>query len=535
MQVPARFRLSPSAFAVGMRILLVVLNLLILALSTWELARARREQVERAEVSTQNLAQVLEQGLSGTFGQIDLVLLAIRDEARRLPAGLGDPGLASFIQVRLERLPDLERISLLGPEGASLQGPPLQADPAALQDILRRLRHEPGAGLAISTLLPQGRPEARSLVLARRIESPEGRFLGAVCAVLPLDQLARHMAVVDVGPHGTVSLRDAGLALLARHPTTPGTDRLLGDTRFTGDYLKALRNAKGLVHFTADSILDGERRTYTLKTFGPFQFHLLVGLAQSDYLQAWRRQAWVTGLAAAAIVALALSMGWLARSAWLRQLADQERLAQQEARFRLLADNALDVVWTLDPSGQLTYISPSIEKQRGWTPEEFLALDPSRRALSGPHAQMIQAQVAAAHAAVPGTQPFEHDRLLVPATCKDGHEIRVEAQWRIVWGEGGTLLGFQGVTRDVTEREQVIGELMQTLAEVKILGGMLPICAQCKKIRDDHGYWSSVETYLAQHTEATFTHGLCPECTQAFREEMKARKGQTDLGAPDPD
>ncbi len=49
-------------------------------------------------------------------------------------------------------------------------------------------------------------------------------------------------------------------------------------------------------------------------------------------------------------------------------------------------------------------------------------------------------------------------------------------------------------------------------APVKVLSGLLPICASCKNIRDDRGYWQSLETYIREHSEADFTHGLCPEC-----------------------
>ena len=62
------------------------------------------------------------------------------------------------------------------------------------------------------------------------------------------------------------------------------------------------------------------------------------------------------------------------------------------------------------------------------------------------------------------------------------------------------------------ERERVIQDLQKALAKVKLLSGLLPICASCKKIRDDQGYWNRVETYIQKHSEATFTHSLCPEC-----------------------
>ena len=68
-------------------------------------------------------------------------------------------------------------------------------------------------------------------------------------------------------------------------------------------------------------------------------------------------------------------------------------------------------------------------------------------------------------------------------------------------------------------------ELEKALAEVKTLSGMLPICASCKKIRDDQGYWEKIETYISQHSGATFSHGICPECLeQLYPGVMKDEK-----------
>jgi len=64
------------------------------------------------------------------------------------------------------------------------------------------------------------------------------------------------------------------------------------------------------------------------------------------------------------------------------------------------------------------------------------------------------------------------------------------------------------------ERDRVIGELKQALSEVKTLRGFLPICANCKKIRDDRGYWNRIEAYIEEHSDAQFSHGICPECAR---------------------
>jgi AmiR/NasT family two-component response regulator len=70
------------------------------------------------------------------------------------------------------------------------------------------------------------------------------------------------------------------------------------------------------------------------------------------------------------------------------------------------------------------------------------------------------------------------------------------------------------------EREKLILELQDALAKVKTLSGLFPICASCKKIRDDEGYWHQVEVYIRDHSEAKFTHGLCPECTRELYPEL---------------
>jgi hypothetical protein len=66
------------------------------------------------------------------------------------------------------------------------------------------------------------------------------------------------------------------------------------------------------------------------------------------------------------------------------------------------------------------------------------------------------------------------------------------------------------------ERDRLIFELQSALKHVKLLSGLLPICSWCKKVRDDQGYWSAIEQYLKLHSEAEFTHGICPDCKEKY-------------------
>ena len=92
--------------------------------------------------------------------------------------------------------------------------------------------------------------------------------------------------------------------------------------------------------------------------------------------------------------------------------------------------------------------------------------------------------------------------------------------------QGHPIKSF-GIVQDITdlkqaqeEREKLIAELQQAMSDVKVLSGMLPICASCKKIRDDKGYWNRIEAYIGKHSNAQFSHGICPECARKLYPEL---------------
>lgn len=90
-------------------------------------------------------------------------------------------------------------------------------------------------------------------------------------------------------------------------------------------------------------------------------------------------------------------------------------------------------------------------------------------------------------------------------------------------GREHLLESFLDITdrkRAEEERERLIRELQEALAKVKTLSGLLPICASCKKIRDDQGYWQQIEEYIQEHSNAEFSHSVCPECARKLYPEI---------------
>jgi YesN/AraC family two-component response regulator len=74
---------------------------------------------------------------------------------------------------------------------------------------------------------------------------------------------------------------------------------------------------------------------------------------------------------------------------------------------------------------------------------------------------------------------------------------------------------------DLMELRRLNNELRMALNDVKVLSGLLPICANCKKVRNDKGYWEAVEGYFSKHSDVQFSHGICPECIEKYYPEFK--------------
>lgn len=200
----------------------------------------------------------------------------------------------------------------------------------------------------------------------------------------------------------------------------------------------------------------------------------------------------------------------------------EEALRESEKRFRLLAENAQDLIYRYQftPTRGFEYVSPSATAITGYTPEEHYA-DPDL-GLKIVHPE---------------------DRPLLESYFQGGGVFRrpIALRWlrkdgMIIWTEqrnvpicdgAGNLVAMEGIARDITERkrmeeerEKLILELQEALANVKTLSGLLPICASCKKIRDDEGYWHQVEEYISEHSEVVFTHGICPDCLKKLYPEF---------------
>ena len=206
----------------------------------------------------------------------------------------------------------------------------------------------------------------------------------------------------------------------------------------------------------------------------------------------------------------------LEKEAAARKKAQAHLKKQSETKFRSVAQSAKDAIITADNKGRIAFCNTAAEKMFGYREDELIGQSIS---ILMPQRFRAAHERGMAQEAASGKSRLINETVELFGITKDGSEFPIElslSNWK-----SGDRMFYAGIIRDFSkrkqrekEREALIDNLKTSLARVRKLSGLLPICASCKKIRDDKGYWNQIEAYIRDHSEAEFSHGICPECTR---------------------
>ncbi len=223
-------------------------------------------------------------------------------------------------------------------------------------------------------------------------------------------------------------------------------------------------------------------------------------------------------------VTLTLLVTGLALLGIVRELRSRNRaksaLASSEAQLRVandelrdLYDNAPCGYHSIDATGLVVRMNDAELAWLGYTREEVVGRKNVMDLVTPEAAAAVRERVQQCIA-----QGALRD-VRIEYVRKDGTRLPALMSATAIYDGEGRFLMTRSVVTDVTEIERssevqarLITDLRAALASVKTLSGLLPICANCKKVRDDTGYWNEVEQYVSEHTTARFSHGVCPEC-----------------------
>ena len=189
-----------------------------------------------------------------------------------------------------------------------------------------------------------------------------------------------------------------------------------------------------------------------------------------------------------------------------RELAARDRIAG-------ILECTSDAVCTLDAEWVVTYFNKRASESTGL-----------------PASEVLGRELWTLWPDVVGTRfEAEYRRVMSEGVTVHFEELSQKKRWIEVnacpYGDGIAIF-FSDITerkQQQSERERLIAELQVALGDVKTLSGLLPICAKCKNVRDDRGYWKQIETFIGERSNAKFSHGICPTCFVQLYPDLEIR------------
>ena len=180
---------------------------------------------------------------------------------------------------------------------------------------------------------------------------------------------------------------------------------------------------------------------------------------------------------------------------------------------------AVAFLWQNAEGWPVEFVSENVNTVFGYSTDEFISGKvPYSKVIHPEDLERVRAEVAS-FSAEKQRDRFSHEPYRI--VSKDGKTKWIADRTYIRRDANGEITHYQGIVIDTTKRKLAEDELLmeknklkEAISEIKTLSGLLPICARCKKIRDDKGYWNHLEGYIEKHSDASFSHGMCPNCME---------------------
>jgi diguanylate cyclase (GGDEF)-like protein/PAS domain S-box-containing protein len=429
----------------------------------WHNWTARAQTLARAERNISNLTYSLAQHASRTIETADLLLTGIVERVENgATSAYQLDRLHRHMAARAAAVPQIRELGVMNENGdwlaSSLSELPLFN--AADRDYFRFHKENADRAPRINAPL-QSRVNSRWIILiTRRINNADGTFGGVATAAIDVDYFQRFYETFNIGEHGSISLFLRDGTILVRRPfEAANMGRDVSNIAF---FRNGRAEAAPSGHFRTKSPFDGRTKLAAYQRLSEYPLMVVMARGEDEVLAPWRQEVTVDAIVTATILSLMTSFGIFTIRQLRRRQQMEATITKSEERYRLLADNAADVVILLDFDGTRKYVSPSITEAMGYGVEEFLA---------SPSFDMVH----------PEQRPFVHtvfkvmkdgserQRLEYQLRRKDGSYVWVETNFKLVRDTDGEPTGVIAVVRDVSTRKAMEIELQTANTRLKSL------------------------------------------------------------------
>ncbi|MBS4098148.1 MAG: PAS domain S-box protein [Sulfuricella sp.] len=453
----------------------LLINLLVLTLIWLSMQQSYRHYQEQAELNTQNLTRVLENEIAGYIRAVDVALVDVIDEyqeQRNTSRGVDKNAFNTHIKRMRLRLPEIDALRIADAQGMLVYGSDVVSNSRvniADRPHFIRLRENPKLGLLLSKPQISRINQKWVILLVRRIEQPDGSFGGIAFAAITLERLSQTFSAIDVGPHGSIVLRDGELGTVARYPEPRGVGNLIGSPGAPLPLREMIQAGRKAITYQNYSGVDGFERTVSYRQIDDLPLFVAVGLATADYFAEWRRQAIKIAALAVLFFLVTLCSAWLIYRGWQRQTVVSSRLEaelrereQVEAMLRnerdfaeSLIDTAQTIVLVLDVEGRIIRINAYLETLSGYSQEEVRGKDWFGTFLP----PQIQAQTKVLF--LEAINDFHANGNVNAIVARDGREKLIEWYDKTLKDADGRVVGLLAIGLDVTARKRAEQEVLQ--------------------------------------------------------------------------
>ena len=461
------FKMTTKRFIIFLTAGITGLNLCIIGLSWTSIAKSKAQYTEKAAITAQNLAQVFEQNLSGTISKIDIVILGLAHEIERQLAAkaIDSAEIAAHITLAAANFPEIQGLRVTNSIGEVIYSVPMRPRVSvADRDYFKTCRDNPTAGLVVSKPLIARYDNSWIIIVARRINGPDGSFAGVVFGRLPLETISRLFSSVNVGKFGYFALRDgADLGLVCRYPEPEGFGSAIGHKNMSSEFTALLNKGETIGTYDAPASSDKRVRTWGYRKFKNNRYYIFVGLAKDEYLAQWRRETVKTCLFIGLFFLGSTIAGRVIFLGWYGNKIAHDLLRDNEESLRLYIERLPLASIKFGPDFVIQSWNPAAENVFGFSREE--AVGTSARELIIPAGAQIQGG--------PDWQELFRDQSggtgVIENITKDNRIILCEWTNSPSYDSEGRMNGVISVVQDITGRKKtedmmVRNEKMATIA-----------------------------------------------------------------------